>query len=157
GDAETGVCLMHMDEGMDTGPVIACAKTPIDPDETADELGQRLAHMGAALVRQKLAAWVEGELTAEPQDEARVTLAPILKKEDGRIDWCAPARAVHDRVRGMTPWPGAFFERESTRVKMHRTRVRIDDDHTLAEPGTILRADAKVGIEVACGRGTIAI
>src|SRR5690606_9240559 len=101
GDAETGVCLMQMDEGMDTGPVIACERTPIDPDETAAQLGARLAQMGADLVRAKLADFVEGRITPVPQDSAAATLAPMLTKEDGRIDWSAPARRVHDRVRGM--------------------------------------------------------
>jgi methionyl-tRNA formyltransferase len=156
GDRETGVCLMQMDEGMDTGPVIACERTPIDPDETAAALGDRLARMGAALLRDKLAAFVEGALSAVPQDGSRATLAPILKKEDGRVDWLEPARAVHDRVRGMSPWPGAFTDLGEQRVKIHRTVVRVEDD-TLAAPGTILRADAKVGVEVACGRGAVAI
>ncbi len=156
GDPETGVCLMQMDEGMDTGPVIACEKTPIDPDETTAELGDRLAQLGAELLRAKLADWVEGKLEASPQDGARATMAPLLKKEDGRIDWLRPARAVHDCVRGMSPWPGAYTDLDGQRVKVHRTEVRAEDD-TWAEPGTIVRADAKVGIEVACGTGVVAI
>lgn len=156
GDPETGVCLMQMDEGMDTGPVIACEKTPIDPDETSAELGDRLAKMGAALLHARLADWVEGRIDATPQDGACATMAPMLKKEDGRIDWLAPARMVHDRVRGMSPWPGAYTELGDERVKVHRTAVRIEDG-TVATPGTIVRADAKVGIEVACGQGTVAI
>ncbi len=156
GDRETGVCLMQMDEGMDTGPVIACERTPIDPDETSAELGDRLARMGAELLREKLVDFVEGRIDATPQDGAGATMAPILKKEDGRIDWLEPARAVHDRVRGMSPWPGAYTDLGGQRVKVHRTVVRLEDD-TLAAPGTILRADAKVGVEVACGRGAIAI
>lgn len=156
GDAETGVCLMKMDEGMDTGPVIACARTPIEPDETAAELGARLARMGAAIVREKLSAFVAGELGVTPQDTAGVTVAPILKKDDGRIDWRAPARRVHDRVRGMSPWPGAFTELGGERVKVHASAVRSEGGSSAA-PGTIVRADAEVGIEVACGEGVLAI
>lgn len=155
GDAETGVCLMQMDEGMDTGPVIACERTPIDPDETAAQLGARLAQMGADLVRAKLADFVEGRITPVPQDSAAATLAPMLTKEDGRIDWSAPARRVHDRVRGMSPWPGAFTELGTERVKVHATAVRSEAG-VAAPPGTIVRADAE-GIEVACGEGVIAI
>lgn len=155
GDPETGVCLMQMDEGMDTGPIIACERTPIAPDETAAELGDRLARMGAALLRDELAAWVAGELEVTPQPDDGVTLAPLLQKEDGRIDWSAPARAVHDRVRGLSPWPGAFSELGGEVVKIHRTEVRAEDGE-LGPPGTVLRADAD-GLEVACGRGRVAL
>jgi methionyl-tRNA formyltransferase len=156
GDVETGVCLMKMDEGMDTGPVIACAKTPIDPDETAAELGARLARMGAAIVREKLPAFVAGELEVTPQDAAGVTVAPILTKDDGRLDWRAPARRAHDRVRGMSPWPGAFTALGGERVKVHGSAVRSEEG-VAAPPGTIVRADPEVGIEVACGEGVLAI
>ena len=156
GDVETGVCLMKMDEGMDTGPVIACAKTPIDPDETAAELGARLARMGAAIVREKLPAFVAGELEVTPQDAAGVTVAPILTKDDGRLDWRAPARRAHDRVRGMSPWPGAFTALGGERVKVHQSAVRSEEG-VAAPPGTIVRADPEVGIEVACGEGVLAI
>lgn len=156
GDRETGVCLMQMDEGLDTGPIIACARTPIDPDENAAELGARLARMGADLVRDKLADFVHGRIVATPQDGASATLAPMLTKDDGRIDWMLPARRVHDRVRGMYPWPGAFTTLNGQRVKVHATAVRIEEG-AIGAPGTIVRADAKAGIEVACGEGVVAI
>lgn len=155
GDRETGVCLMQMDEGMDTGPVIACERTPIDPDETAAELGARLSAMGASLLREKLPAWVEGEVRATPQDDAGATLAPLLTKEDGRVDWRKSAREVHDRVRGLSPWPGAFTEVDGRVVKIHRTEIRSDSG-SASEAGEVLAAEPS-GIEVACGRGTIAI
>lgn len=155
GDPETGVCLMQMDEGMDTGPVIACERTPIAPDETAAELGDRLARMGASLLEAKLATWVDGALEVTPQPEVGVTLAPLLQKEDGRIDWSVRARAVHDRVRGLFPWPGAFTELDGEIVKVHRTEVRAEGG-VLGPPGTLLRADAE-GIEVACGEGRVAL
>jgi methionyl-tRNA formyltransferase len=156
GDRKTGVCLMEMDESMDTGPVIAMRKTPIDPDETAGELGARLSLLGAEIVRASLSDYVEGAIGSTPQDHSCATYAPLLKKDDGRIDWLRPARMVHDRVRGMHPWPGAFTELDGARVLIHRTEVRIEE-RTLAEPGTIVRADGEVGIEVACGQGLIAI
>jgi methionyl-tRNA formyltransferase len=155
GDRETGVCLMRMDEGMDTGPVIACERTPIGGDETAGELGGRLAAMGADLLRAKLPDWVAGRVEATPQDDSEATLAPKLEKEDGRVDWRQSARAVHDRVRGLSPWPGAFTEVDGRVVKIHRTAIREDTgDH--GEPG-VVRAVGADGIEVACGRGAVAI
>lgn len=156
GDRETGVCLMHMDEGMDTGPVIARRTTPIGPDETAAELGDRLACLGADLLRDALPGWVDGRLEATPQPSEGVTLAPLLEKEHGRLDWTAPARAVHDRVRGLHPWPGAFAALEGARVKVHRTEVRAEEG-TVAPPGTVVRADARHGVEVACGSGVVAL
>jgi methionyl-tRNA formyltransferase len=154
GDRETGVCLMQMDEGMDTGPVIACERTPIDPDETSLELGDRLSKMAAEIVRAKLRAYVDGELAPVPQPAEGVTMAPLLKKEDGRIDWSAPARAVHDRARAMHPWPGASAELDGRRVKIAKTRVK-DDDGALGEPGTVLSVSD--GIAVACGRGAVVL
>ena len=155
GDPETGVCLMEMDEGMDTGPVIACATTPIDPDETAAELGARLSAMGAELLSETLPAWIEGAIDATPQPAEGVTMAPLLEKEHGRIDWSAAARAVHDRVRGLSPWPGAFTEVGGATVKVHRTEVRAEAGAPAA-PGTVLGASPE-GIEVACGHGVVAL
>lgn len=155
GDRETGVCLMQMDDGMDTGPVIACESTPIDPDETAAELGARLSAMGASLLREMLPAWVDGAVEATRQDDAGATMAPLLKKEDGRIDWRESARAVHDRVRGLSPWPGAFTEVRGATVKVHRTEVESEEG-AAAPPGTVLALGAE-GVEVACGRGVVAL
>lgn len=155
GDRETGVCLMQMDEGMDTGPVIACERTPIDPDETSAELGARLARMGAELLEARLPAWVEGAIEAAPQPAEGVTMARMLTKEDGRIDWSAPARAVHDRVRAMSPWPVAHATFGGARVMVHRTSVRAEEGG-IAPPGTVVRADPS-GVEVACGTGSVAV
>lgn len=157
GERETGVCLMQMDEGLDTGPVLACERTAIDPDETSVELGARLAQLGAKLVRERLADYVGGKIEPVPQDHERATLAPLLKKEDGAIDWAQGARQVHDRVRAMVPWPGAYavLESSSVRVKVHRARV-TSEHNVLGEPGAILRADAD-GIVVACGAGAVAL
>ena len=153
GDAETGVCLMQMDEGMDTGPVIACERTPIDPDETAAELGARLSEMGAAILRAELPRWVAGEVEAVPQDSAGATMAPLLEKDDGRVDWRKSAREVHDQVRGLSPWPGAFVEVDERVVKIHRTSV-AQEQGSQTEAGTVVSTGPE-GIEVACGRGTV--
>jgi methionyl-tRNA formyltransferase len=153
GEAETGVCLMQMDEGLDTGPVLACAKLPIDPDETAGELSPRLAALGAELVTRELPRLLAGELTPAPQDHARATLAPLLKKQDGAVDWSLSARAVHDHVRGLSPWPSAYTHLDGARIKLHRTRV-CDEQRAHAEPGAVLRA-SRDAIEVACGTGSL--
>ncbi len=155
GDTETGVCLMQMDEGMDTGDVLACERTPIGPDETAGELSERLSQMGAVIVRRELSRYVAGELHPTPQDHDHATHAPLMEKEHGRIDWARPAQAIHDQVRGMSPWPGAFTTVDGSRVKVHRTRV-VHPTSAQGEPGTIVRADAH-GIEVACGPGLVAL
>lgn len=151
GESETGVTLMQMDEGLDTGPMLATARTPIDPDETAQALAARLSRMGADLLRAELARVVRGELAAVPQDDARATLAPLLTKEDGRLDFGWPAKRVHDRVRGMSPWPGAFALFGGDVVKVHRTRLG-SDGRTDAAPGTVVPSDRSV-VRVACGDG----
>jgi methionyl-tRNA formyltransferase len=154
GEAESGVTLMKMDEGMDTGDMLECFASPIDPDETAGELSERLSALGALAVRRGLPKYVAGSYLPEPQDHARATSAPILKKEDGRIAFDKPARAVHDHVRGMTPWPGAFTTRNGKTVKIHATRVCDVPEPKAGEArhaaGTVVFAD-KTRVLVACG------
>jgi len=111
--------------------------------------------MGGDIVRRDLPRLLAGELAPEPQDERGVTTAPLLEKRHGRIDWSQPARRVHDHVRGMSPWPGAFTQVEGKRVKVHRTHV-VSEDGADATPGTILRAGADA-LHVACGAGVIAL
>jgi methionyl-tRNA formyltransferase len=155
GDRETGVCLMRMDEGMDTGPVLSCERTAIADDETAGDLSERLSHMGADLLRRDLPRYVAGEIVPRAQPPEGATLAPLLQKQHGRIDWAGSARRVHDRVRGMYPWPGAFTALEATRVKVHRTHVaRESGQH--GSPGQVVRAEGDA-LEVACGEGMVAI
>ncbi len=120
GEAETGISVMQMDEGMDTGPVFTRTAIPIGPEMTADELEVALGQLAAELVGRDLPRIVGGELTAVPQDNDAATLAPILEKENGRIDFAQGARAVHDHVRGMTPWPGAFTTVEGRRSRSSR-------------------------------------
>jgi methionyl-tRNA formyltransferase len=151
----TGVCLMEMDEGMDTGPVLACESLAIGADETAGELTVRLAELGATLVRAQLPRYVRGELAAHPQDHAAATMAPMLTKEHGKIDWTRSASELHALVRAMDPWPGAHTLYDGHRLKLHRTRVLVAEG-THGEPGTVVRAD-RHGIEVACGAGVLAI
>jgi methionyl-tRNA formyltransferase len=155
GEPRTGVCLMQMDEGMDTGPVLSCAALDIGPEETAGELTLRLSQLGAELVGKDLPRYLRGELTPQPQDHARATLAPMLDKEHGRVDFGRSAREVHDLVRGFSPRPGAYTYLEGQRVKLHRVRV-LAAGGIHAQPGEIVRAD-RHAIEVACGAGVIAI
>ncbi len=108
GDTETGVTIMAMDEGLDTGAIIAARATPIGPEETAGALTSRLAELGASLLVATLPAWLEGSARLTPQDESRATLTRPLRKEDGRLDWTRSADELSRVVRAMTPWPGAF-------------------------------------------------
>lgn len=155
GDAVTGVTLMQMDEGMDTGPMLATMETPIAPDETAATLTERLSTLGATLLKRELPRYVAGALTPIGQDDALATKASLLTKEHGRMDFHKPAQAAHDHVRGMSPWPGAFTTHGDRRIKVHETHV-VAPEGSLGRPGEILRADAG-GIHVACGAGVIAL
>jgi methionyl-tRNA formyltransferase len=154
GEVETGISLMRMDEGMDTGPVFTQHTIPIGPDMTADELGADLAQLAAEVVKKDLLRAVSGEITPEPQDGTLVSTAPLLRKEDGRIDWTRDMRAVHDHVRAMTSWPGAFTYAGGKLFKVLATQR--GSELSAAAPGTVVVAD-KHGLEVACRRGTIRI
>jgi methionyl-tRNA formyltransferase len=153
GETETGVTLMKLDEGMDTGPTFARLSTPISPDETAGELAERLARLGAQAVTQWLPKYVKGMCSLQSQDPSSATLAPLLKKEHGRIDWAASANQVHDHVRGMNPWPGAFTSARGRTVKVHATRI-VQLEHPQTPAGRVLVAD-KSRVLVATGTGAI--
>jgi methionyl-tRNA formyltransferase len=153
GEAQTGVTLMMLDEGMDTGPTFARVVTPIGSEETAGGLGERLAKIGADAVLQWLPEYAAGSCALEAQDESRATSAPILKKEDGRIVFAASAERVHDHVRGMNPWPGAFTTVSGRTVKVHAAR-RIEGERPVAQPGSVLVAD-KSRVLVACADGAV--
>lgn len=153
GDSETGVDLMQMDEGLDTGAVLAERRTPIEPDEDSAELGARLSELGAALVREELPRFVRGELVPRPQPEEGVTFAKLLSKDDGTIDWSMSARALHDQVRGLRPWPGTHTTWNGAPLKILRAHV-LEDSGRHGEPGEVLGGE---GLRVACGRGVLAI
>ncbi|WP_437618435.1 methionyl-tRNA formyltransferase [Sorangium sp. So ce1151] len=156
GEAETGIALMQMDEGMDTGPVYAVHRTPIGPDTTADELAVELGALAARVVREDLRRAVGGEIEATPQDHGAATHAPLLKKEDGRIRWDRSARQIHDHIRGMTSWPGAFTTIDGKAVKVLAARVESEAAREEAPPGTVVMAGRGVVI-VSCGAGAIQI
>lgn len=153
GDTDTAICIMRMDEGLDTGPVAIAEGVAIDPDETAGDLHDRLAIRGAALVVEALERLAGGALTLEPQAEHGVLYADKIGKAEARIDWSRPAPAVHNLVRGLSPFPGAWFEadlgRGPERIKVLRTTLLADGAG--AAPGTVL--DGRLAI--ACGEGAI--
>jgi methionyl-tRNA formyltransferase len=155
GEAETGISLMQMDEGMDTGPVFSRHPIPIGPEMTADDLAVELGRLAALVIRQDLERAVRAELIAAPQDHAAATLAPILEKEHGRIAFTRPARAVHDHVRGMTSWPGAFTTAQGKMLKVLESRTLTETGQT-APPGTVVAA-AKAGVDIACAPGALRI
>jgi methionyl-tRNA formyltransferase len=122
GDRETGVTIMRVVKALDAGAMIAVARTPIDPDETAEALEGRLSEIGASLLVSTLPSLAAGTAREVPQDEALVTLAPRIVKTDGLIDWDAAARAVHDTVRALVPWPRAYTYLDAVRLVVHETR-----------------------------------
>jgi len=155
GEGESGISLMRMAEGCDTGPVYCRRAVAIGPDETAGELSERLAALAARVVLDDLPPAVAGALEPEPQDESAATLAPMLRKEDGVIDWGKPAGQVHDHIRGMTPWPGAHTVCGGKRLKVLATRLDSSES-SRARPGTVLGIDAR-GARVACGSGSVLV
>jgi methionyl-tRNA formyltransferase len=156
GDATTGVTLMQMDAGLDTGPMLAVRETPIGADETAEDLYPRLASLGAALVREEVPRFLAGALAPVAQDGARATHAPMLSKEMARIDWTQPARAVHDRVRGLQPWPGASTTFGARRLIVHRTTREGAPELSAGAPGEVV-AVTRERIWVATGAGAVAL
>ena len=148
GETVTGVTSMFMDAGMDTGDIIDTLTTPIGENETAGELFERLAPLGARLLSTTLAAIADGTVTRRPQNDAEATMAPMLEKAMGRLDLTRPARELHNQVRGMNPWPGAFCTAGGKTLKIHETRVTAGS----GAPGTLLCADP---VTVACGEGAL--
>lgn len=130
GDTHTGVTIMLMDSGLDTGPILSQRSIPILPDDTAGSLSQRLAHLGAELLLETLPPYLNGDLRAQPQDERLATYARLLKKEDGLLDFSQSAIELERRVRAFNPWPGAYMLWQGQVLKIHRARV-VEDIHAL--------------------------
>ena len=152
GERETGVTIMHMALALDAGDIIAQRSTPIDPDETVETLHDRLAEIGAALLAETVEDMAAGRAQRTPQEESQVSLAPMLSRDLSPLDWTRPARALHDQVRGLIPWPAAVTELDGTRCKVLATTVV--QETTDKAPGTVLAAD-KHGLKLACGEGTV--
>ena len=126
GETETGISLMQMDAGCDTGPVFGQRTIAIGPDETAGALYERLGRLAAEVIRGDLPRAVAGEIEARPQVDEAASLAPLLRKADGLVDWTRPAGQVHDLVRGMTPWPGAHTTLDGKRLKLLEPQRSIE-------------------------------
>ncbi|HKT35605.1 MAG TPA: methionyl-tRNA formyltransferase [Nitrospira sp.] len=154
GETETGITTMLMDEGMDTGAMLLQATMAIEPDDTAGSLSPRLAELGGRLLMQTLAQLKAGTLAPHAQDHSQATLAPLLKKEDGVIDWTMAASSIANRIRGLTPWPGAYTFLKEDRWTISRATAR--DETTTVAPGQIT-ALTKDTIYVATGKGVLAI
>jgi methionyl-tRNA formyltransferase len=153
GEKRSGVSIMQMDEGMDTGPVYLQREIDLQPDETAGSLHDRLAPLGAEALLETLEGLLRGELEPSPQPEHGESLAPMLSKEDGLVDFSLPATVVDSRVRGMDPWPGAYTFLEGKRLKLFASRAVGDQG---GRPGEVLTTDAG-GLLVACGEGALRV
>ena len=149
---ETGVSAQFMVRKMDAGPVVGVSKTPIGADETAGELLDRLAILGAELLSKTLTSYAAGTLTAVPQDEEKVTMAPMLDKSMCPIDWNKTAQQVHNQVRGLHPWPVATMELKGQKFKVHATKVVPGS----GKPGEIIGL-TKTGLVIACGEGAVEV
>ena len=155
GDAETGATIMLMDAGLDTGPALARRATPIGADETAGELSDRLALLGAELLVETVPRWLAGVITLEPQDESQATMTRLLQKSDGRLDWQRPADELANQVRAYTPWPGAYTTWEGRTLKVLRARaIPFETD---LPPGACLVPAGDTSLAVICGEGALAL
>jgi len=145
---------MQIDEGLDTGPVYLCEKTSIEPEETSTQLSERLSGIGSDLVVRTLDGIASGTLTATPQDSSRASLAPILRKSDGFIDWQSPVEKIHNRVRAFNPWPGAVtrFRGGSFRILKSKVGPLNVGSAEKVSAGTITAA--KGYVTVRCGDGS---
>ena len=151
GDDRTGVCLMRMDAGLDTGPVFACTETGIEADDSAGDIHDRLAAMGGKLLVQKLDDILTGCLEANPQDDTLATYAGKIRKQDVVIDWDRPAEEIARKIRAYNPVPGASFSCGDERIKCWRAAVL---DGVEGAPGIVVQA-GKDGIDVTCGGGAL--
>ncbi len=152
GERETGVTIIQMNEGMDTGEMLLSSKIATSPDETAGSLFDKLAVLGSATLLKAIQGLQEGTIIPVPQDHSLATVAPMLKKDDGLIDWQKDAREIECHIRGLDPWPSAFCFLSGKRLRLFRPEVLHQDSDR--QPGTVLQAD-KRGIAVACGRNTL--
>ena len=144
GDAATGVCIMQMDEGLDTGPVLLRREVPIGPQETTAELHDRLSLLGAEAILEALDRLPD--LTAEPQADLGVTYAAKIDKAEARVDWTRPAAEVDRQIRGLSPFPGAWADVQGERVKLLKSRLAVGQ----GAPGEVLD-----GFTIACGTGAV--
>lgn len=151
GDRETGVTLMLMDAGMDSGPMLAQEAVALDGQERSGELSAHLAEVGAGLLRRMLPDWLSGQVIPQPQDESRATYCPVLRKEDGGVDWTWPATQIARMVRAYDPWPGAYTTLRGRRLRLWQVRALPE---TVRRPaGTLLVRAGE--LRVATGEGLL--
>jgi len=151
GDERTGICLMQMEAGLDTGPVYACAETAIGDSETAGDLHDRLADMGGRLLVDKLDDILSGRLGAQPQDESAATYAGKIRRQDAAIDWARDAGEIQRQIRAYNPVPGAYFELAGEDIKCWKAEVIGGGT---GQSGRVLAA-GKPGIDISCGSGAL--
>jgi methionyl-tRNA formyltransferase len=157
GDPETGVTIMQMEEGLDTGPILSQRATVIAAEDDAQTLHDKLATVGAKLLIPTLLDFAAGKIQPEPQDHTKATHVAKIRKENGQLDWNQPARVLHNLIRAFTPWPGAFtFQATETKPRLLKIWKAEVDEQAIGQPGTILSADNQ-GVIVACGKGALRI
>src|SRR5512141_2054911 len=127
GDEETGVTIMKMDVGLDTGPILSQRSIPLTPEDTAGSVFEKLSHLGADLLIETLPDYLSGKIEPVPQPEEGMTYAPMLKKEEGQLDFTHPAEELERRVRAFNPWPGAFMDFDGTLLKIHRAHAAAEE------------------------------
>jgi methionyl-tRNA formyltransferase len=152
GEAETGITTMQMDAGLDTGDMLVKRSIPISPDEDAQSLHDRLSLLGAETIDETIDRLLAGTLTREKQDDSLSCYAPMLKKEDGLVDWALDAGRIKNLVRGLTPWPGAYTFLDGKTLKLFSVSVSSEP----GEPGMVLKT-GKDGILVSCGSGSLLV
>ena len=157
-DPVTGVTIMKMDAGLDTGDIVALATTPIAPADNAQTLHDRLAEIGARLLLETIPGYVRGEIPPRPQPATGSTYARKITKHDGALDWTLPARTLWNRIRAFTPWPGAFTHLPAAPAPLLLKiwRAEIESNARPGAPGEILQAD-KTGLVIACGTGALRV
>jgi len=154
GDAETGITIMQMDEGLDTGDMLLKTSTPIHADDTGGSLHDRLADLGGKAIVEALVQLANRELAPEPQNDADANYAHKLSKEEGHIDWSRSAIEIERLIRAFNPWPGTFTDLGEQRIRLHQaTALEQSSDKV---PGTVISRE-RDGVEVACGTGTLKI
>ena len=156
GEKETGVTIMQMDAGLDTGPVLTLRRTPITAADDSKILHDRLAQLGAELLAETLAGYVAGSIAPQPQPAEGATYAAKIKKEDGQIDWDSPAEKIFNRLRAFTPWPGAFTFLAAEPKPLLLKIWRLEPVEVSGIAGKVLSAD-KSGITIACGEKAVRI
>ncbi|MBW7471779.1 methionyl-tRNA formyltransferase [Marinobacter sp. F4218] len=154
GDTETGITIMQMDEGLDTGAMLLKSMTVIEADDTGGSLHDRLAALGGNAIVEALRLLEKGELKAEAQNDDFACYARKLTKDEGHIDWSSDAASIERLIRAFSPWPGTYTDLDQQRLRIHSATVLPDDSRKPA--GTVLRRE-RDGIDVACGTGTLRI